>query len=215
MGGYRRLHLHGRPDFLHGQDDLPCQQLQGRMGRALLVGAAGRHAIDRVAADRPAHGGGMDAQLVGAAGEGAELQPGDRGAVRINAASGDPPAGLRGQAQGVDLHPPSPAGIEAAERQVDEAFGLVGSALDDGPIGLVDPAVLEQAAQIFEGLAVAAQHQAARCVTVESMGEGRGARQAKTQGLEIHFKVLAPLGAPVDGNASRFVHDEHEAVAVE
>ncbi len=58
-------------------------------------------------------------------------------------------------------------------------------ALDDGPIGLGDGAVLEQLAEARQRLAVAAEHEAAGGVAVEPVRQCRRARQAEAQRVEI------------------------------
>src|SRR5215468_3178516 len=88
-----------------------------------------RRAVDRIAENRPTHRGTMHAQLMGAAGERLE---------REKRELAGPPHHLPGRHRRltlrVVLHPPAAGGVLAAERQVDTAFVLLGSALDQRPI---------------------------------------------------------------------------------
>ena len=61
---------------------------------------------------------------------------------------------------------------------------------------------------------MAAENQAAGGVAVEPMGEGRFARQAEAQSVEIVLETCAALRAAVDGNPGRLVEDEHQSVAI-
>ena len=62
---------------------------------------------------------------------------------------------------------------------------------------------------------MAPEHQAARGVAVEAMGERRLARQAEAQGVEIVLEVGAALGAAMDRDPGRLVDDQHQPVAIE
>ena len=88
-----------------------------------------RIAVDGVAQDRKTFCRAMDAQLVGAAGERLQRQPG---------LSVTPPQHFpcrHGRLAGVIvLHPPAACRIEASERQVDAAFVLGRAAFHHGPI---------------------------------------------------------------------------------
>ena len=112
-----------------------------------------------------------------------------KGADIVLAVQGPEPADLKGSKPGawlaaildpfgqrarVDAY--AAAGIEAAEGKVDETLRRVRPAFDDGPIGLVDLAMLEQAAQMFESLAMSPQHEAAGGIPVQPMGERGRAR---------------------------------------
>ena len=156
----------------------------------------------------------MDAQLMGAAGQRLEFQPGDR-RLAPAAAPFDAPARLRRQAGGIDLHPPAARRVEPAERPVDQALLGPGAADDDRPIGLGDLALLEQQAELFQRLVMAPEHQAARGVAVEAMGERGLARQAEAQGVEIVFEIGAALGAAMHRDPRGLVEDQHQAVAIE
>src|SRR5689334_14744974 len=61
----------------------------------------------------------------------------------------------------IRLLPPAALGIEPAERHVDGSFVFSGAALDHGPVGLADLAVLEEQAERGGRLAMAAEHEAA------------------------------------------------------
>ncbi len=88
-------------------------------------------------------------------------------------------------------------------------------ALDDGPIGLADAAVLEQSPQMRERLAVPAEHEAPRSVAVEPMRQRRSARQAESQLVEAILEAGAALRAAVHRRSGRLVDHDHERVAVE
>jgi fused signal recognition particle receptor len=152
----------------------------------------------------------MYPQLMGAAGQWREGEPGETGR-----ASHHPPGRHRRQPVGVRLHPPAALLIEPTERQVDGSRRIVRAAFDHRPVGLADLAVLEQKAQMSEGLAVAAEHQAARGVLVEAVGQRRWARQAESQGIEMVFEAGATLGAAMDRQAGGLVHHHHQPVTVE
>src|SRR5262245_35009106 len=62
---------------------------------------------------------------------------------------------------------------------------------------------------------MAAEHQAAGGVAVETMGERGRARQAETQRAEIIFEALAALRPFVNGQARRLVDHQHQAVAID
>src|SRR6185312_15317645 len=115
----------------------------------------------------------------------------------------------------VVLHPPAACGVLAAERQVDAALVVVRSGLHQRPVGLADAAGLEQAAELSQRLAVAAEHETARGVAIEPVRECGGARQPEPQRAEIIFQALAALGALVHGEARRLVEHQHQAVAIE
>ncbi len=90
------------------------------------------------------------------------------------------------------IHQPR-VGVEPPQRQVDQALVLGRAVLDDGPIGLGDLSLLEALSEALEGLAVAAEHEAAGGVAVEPVGERGIARQAEAQGAEVILEVLAGL----------------------
>ena len=115
----------------------------------------------------------------------------------------------------IGLHPPAAGLVEAPERQVDAAFVRVRPAFDHRPVGLADPAALEQPAEIGQRLAVAAEHQAAGGVAVEPVGQRRRARQAEAQRVEIVLQALAALRPAMDREAGRLVDHQHQAVAIE
>src|SRR6266705_4489803 len=128
--------------------DLAGMQMQARLAEARSV------AIDIVADNRPAHGGGVNAQLMGAAGDRFQREPGE-----AIAAPQYFPVGDRGLAVGIGLLPPAALGIEAAERHVDHALVLDRAAFDHRPISLGNPAMFEQQAQRRRRLAMASQHE--------------------------------------------------------
>jgi fused signal recognition particle receptor len=66
-----------------------------------------------------------------------------------------------------------------------------------------------------EGLAVAAEHEAAGGILVEAVGEGRRARQSEPQGIEMVFETAAALGTAVDRHTGGLVHDQHQPVPIE
>src|SRR5262245_29433048 len=125
------------------------------------------------------------------------------------------PGGGGRLARRIRLHPPAAGRVKAAEWQFDAALVLARAALDDRPIGLADAARLEQPAKLGQRLAVAPQHQAARRVAVEPVGERRGARQPVAQRAEIILQALTALGSAMHRHAGRLVDDQHQPVAVE
>ena len=94
-------------------------------------------------------------------------------------------SGFRRNPGRIGLHPPAAAGIEAPERQIDQAFVLRGLSFDDRPIKLLDLALLEQKAKLFERLVVAPEHQASGGIAIKPVGQGRVARKAEAQGMKI------------------------------
>ena len=125
------------------------------------------------------------------------------------------PVGHRRLAFRIRLLPPAALGIEAAERQVDGAFVLGRSALDHGPIGLFDLAVLEQQPERGGRLAMPSQHEAAGGILVEPMRQHRRPRQAEAQRVERGFQIGAALGAAMHRQPGRLVDDQHQPVAME
>jgi hypothetical protein len=166
--------------------------------------------VNAVASDGPTHCSAVDAQLMGAAGERLERQPG---------ASGDgaeaPKTGLGGNPVAVDFHPPAAAGVARCERQVDETNLLQWPIFDNRPIGFLDLPTSEQVAQSFQCFAVAAEDQTARRVFIEAVGERRIARQSKAKTGEMILQTIASLGAAVDRNPIGFVQNQHQSVAVQ
>jgi hypothetical protein len=112
------------------------------------------------------------------------------------------------------LHPPAAGDIEAPERQLDLTFLAVGTAFDHRPIGFADRSRLEQFAELRQGLAMAAEHQAAGGVAVEPMRQRRRARQSEPQRGEVIFQAFAAFGTAMHGDARRLIDDQHQAVAV-
>src|SRR3954451_5806515 len=74
--------------------------------------------------------------------------------------------GLAGR---VGFHPPASGSVLAAERQLNAAFVGIGTAFHHRPIGLADPAALEQPAELGQRLAVTSEYQAAGGIAVEPM----------------------------------------------
>src|SRR5262249_44959545 len=118
-------------------------------------------------------------------------------------------------ARGIVLHPPAAGGVLAAEGQFDAALVLRWPARDHRPIGLADLPALEQAAERGQRLAMAAEHQAARGVAIETTREPRRAGQAAAQRAKILFEALAALRPLVNGKARRLVDHQHQAVAID
>lgn len=156
----------------------------------------------------------MDPQLMRAPGERFQRQPGQRLALAVLPPAQHLPAGLGGQSQRIDLHPPAARRIEPAKRQIDQPFRLLRTVLDDSPIELVHLPVLEQFTQLFQSLMVSSQDQAAGRVAIEPMGERGRARQAEAQRIEIGFQIFAAFRALMHGDARRFVDHEHQTVAI-
>src|SRR5690349_7707195 len=97
-----------------------------------------------------------------AAGARPALQPAQAVAFAEDAVVG--PGGLTG---GIRLHPPAANLGALAQRQVDMALGGRRAARDDGPVDLLDQALLEQPADPRQSLAVAAEDKAAAGVAIE------------------------------------------------
>src|SRR5580692_12581932 len=127
--------------------------MQGRLAETRAV------AINIVADNRPAHRSGVNAQLMGAAGDGLEREPGEAVAATTHLPVGNSLLPLR-----IGLLPPAALGVEPAERHVDDAFILGRAAFDDRPVGFGDLAMLEQQAERRRRLAVASQYKAAGCI---------------------------------------------------
>jgi hypothetical protein len=87
--------------------------------------------------------------------------------------------------------------------------------VDDGPVDLLDAAGGEELALAGEGLAVAAEDEAAAGVAVEAVGEAGAAGEAEAERVEVVLQVRAALRAGVDGQAGGLVDHEHHRVAVE
>src|SRR4051795_6298110 len=142
----RRRHYAHRLLVLRNRNhDLAGMQMQDRLAEARAV------AVDIVADNRPARRRRMHAQLMGAAGYRLQREPTQAVAAAAHFPGGDGFLTLR-----VRLLPPAALGVEPAERHVDGAFILGRSALDHGPIGFSDLAVLEHHAQRRGSLAAAA-----------------------------------------------------------
>ena len=131
----------------------------------------------------------MHAQLMRAAGERLEREPGElpsRAPITFHVVTAGWPCGS------CFIHQPRRL-VEAAERQIDAAFVLRRAAFDHRPIGLADLAGLEQLAELGQRLAVAAEHQAAGGVAVEPVRERGRARQPEAQRAEMVLQALAAL----------------------
>ena len=59
------------------------------------------------------------------------------------------------------------------------------------------------------------EHQAARGVAVEPMGEGGPARQAESQGFEIILEARAAFWPGMNGDAGGLIENEYHPVAIE
>ena len=151
---------------------------------------------------------------MGAAGERREREPG-----KPRRAAEHPPVGHGGLSFRVGLLPPAAFGVEPSERHVDDSGVLGRAALDDGPIGLADLAVLEQQAEMGGRLAVTAEHEASRRVAIEPVGEDRRARQAEAQRAEGILErdaalVVGAARSAMHGQAGGLVDDQHQPVAI-
>src|SRR5438552_17268722 len=111
-------------------------QMQARLAEARSV------AVDVVADDRPARSRRVHAQLMGAAGDRFQVEPGEAVAAAAHFPVCDGFLTIR-----VRLLPPAALDVQPPERHVAGAFILTGSALDHGPIRLADLAALEQQAE--------------------------------------------------------------------
>ena len=130
--------------------------------------------------------GAMHAQLMGAAGQRRQRQPGRVGAAPLPAPQHSP-FRLRGLALRIDFHPPAARGVQPPEREVDEAAFFAWRALDNRPIGLGDLALLEQEAKLFQRLMMAPKHEAARSLAIQPMRQRGPARQAEPQRVKVVF----------------------------
>ena len=75
--------------------------------------------------------------------------------------------------------------------------------------------MLEQQAERGGRLAMASQHETARGVAVEPMGQHRRPRQAEAQRVEGGFQIGAALGAAMHRQPRRLVDHQHQPVAME
>src|SRR5258707_13985686 len=107
----RRYHAHRVLIPGNRDHDLAGMQMQLRLAETRTV------AVDVIADDRPAHRGGVHAQLVGAAGDWFEREPANALAAAQHLPVGDRRLSLR-----IRLLPPAALGVEAAERNVDDAL---------------------------------------------------------------------------------------------
>ena len=199
-----------RPILWQRHDDLSGVEVERR--------CAGHCAtpVDPVPGDRPAHCSRMNPNLMRAACQRLELDKGEGPLIPTRAAPCDPPPRLRRHAAGIDLHPPSAAGLQSSERQVNEPFLLLGMAFDHGPVGLADAPLLKKKPKLFQRLAMPAQNQAARGVTVEAVRQRWVARQAVPQRaeeiLEARFRFSWMF---VDRDAGWLVYDEDQSIPVQ
>ena len=60
-----------------------------------------------------------------------------------------------------------------------------------------------------------AQRQATGGIPVETMAEPRRLGQAKAQGVQVEFQMVAAARAAMDRQAGRFVENDDQAVPVE
>ena len=178
--------------------------MQPRLAEARAI------AVNVVADNGPALGRGMHAQLVSAAGHRFHREPGQAVGPAQHLPSGDGRLTVR-----IRFLPPAALFIQPAERQIDNALVLGGSAFNDSPIGFGNPAMFEQKPKRRRCLAMPAQDEAARGVLVEPMGEHRRPRQSEAQRVERRFQIRAALGSAMDRQASRLVDDQHQPVAME
>src|SRR5258708_27484093 len=122
---FMHMFRRGRHDVYRGlvpgnrNPDLARMQVQGRLAEAGTV------AVDVVADDRPAHRGGVHAQLVGAAGDGFHGKPGKALATPQDLPMGDGLLPIRAR-----LLPPAALGAEAAERAGHSALRRRGGPAD-------------------------------------------------------------------------------------
>ena len=157
----------------HG--DFTRMEMQRRATRSWRV------AVDRVAQDRPAHLRAVDPQLMRASSQRFEARARCGQWICLvtrHLVTAGWPCGS------CFCHQPN-IGVEAAERHVDFALLGVGTAFDDGPVGLVDRAVAEQLAELRQRLAVAAEDEASGRVAVEPVRKSRRPRQAEAQRVEM------------------------------
>src|SRR4051812_26438464 len=191
-------------------------------------------AVDVVAENREAHGGAVHPQLMRAAGDGFEREPGEtalhvsmactlaryglRGLRRLRGSRRAPhhlPFRHRRLAGRVGLHPPAELRIEPPERHVDGALLALRPAVDHRPVGLADAAMLEQQAEAGERLAMTPQHEAARGLAIEPMRQFRTARQAIAQMLEPVLKARTTFRPAMHREPGRLVDHQHQPVAVQ
>src|SRR3954447_13709853 len=194
---YRLLVLRNR------NHDLAGMQMQPRFAEARAV------TVNVVANDGPAHRGGVDAQLMGAAGDRLHLEPGES-----IAASQYLPIGYRGLSFRVGFLPPSAFRVEAAERHVDGALEFGWAAFDHRPVRLGNSAVLEQQPQRRRCLAMASQHQTTRSIAVEPMRQNRRTRQPEAQRVKGGFEVGSALRPAMHRQPRGLVDHQHQAVAM-
>ena len=151
----------------------------------------------------------MQAQLMGAAGQRFESEPGE-----ARSATHHFPGACGWQAVAVCLHPPTARLVALGERNVDTAFVRSGSTFDHCPIALADFTLFEQLAEQRQRLSMPAEHKATGGVAVEPVSQCRRTRQSESQRIEIVLKSVAALRASMNRQSCRFVDDQHKSVAV-
>ena len=163
--------------------------MQGRAARA----------IDRVAKQRAAQRGAVDADLVGSAGAGVEFQPGQ--SIGLAAQH---PIGHRALACGGDDHAPTRAIGLLEQLGVDGAGFALGRARDDGPVGFLGMAGGEFGLRFMQGSTAQGDDQAAGGIGIQPMGEPRPVAAAGELGEAI-LDAGAAARAGMDRQAGGFV----------
>ncbi len=198
----------------------PAAELRAPAVAAVLLAAA---AVLAVADDRVADRRHLGAELVGAAGDRLERQPGGAagGGVdgRIVGDRALRPLGGGDAVEGDDEHLLGLAG-GAMPRRLDEA-GADGAgararrAGDRGPVDLAGAAGLEGAGERGRGAGRAGEEQHARGVAVEAVDEPRLLGGAEAQRLGEAVDVAAGAGAALHREPRRLVERDDLVVAVE
>ena len=188
----------GGEDWVQGEADAAGEEVEFALGVA----------VDGVAEDWAAEGLAVDSDLVGAAGFGAEGEPGDAGR-----AAEDLPFGLGGLAFGVGLHAPTGGGGDLLEGEVDEAAVGRRGALDDGPVEFVGAALGEERLGGVQGGAAEGDDEAAGGVGVEAVDEPGAVLAAGELGEPVLDRGSAAWPG-VHREARGFVQDD-EALVLE
>ena len=145
--------------------------------------------------------GGVDAQLMGAAGIGLHLQPGEVLAGLLDdAVVGDGVVGAVFAVLG-DAHAVAVRRLFLDQPGGDLVFALARHALDQRPVGLLGVALAEGRRQLLRGATGAGDHQDAGGVAVEPVDEARLFALRAGPGLEHLVDVPVDAGAALDGDA--------------
>ena len=168
-----------------------------------------------VAQDGGLDGDAVDAELVGAAGERLQFEPGQlAGGVVEGLVVGDG-AGAVGVVAVGGGGAFAAGAADAFQGQVDAALDRDGAAGDDGPVGFLDVAAAEEGGELAGGAGGAGEQQDAGGVAVEAVDEAGAVFGAEAQRVEHGVEVAGDAGAALDGQAVGLVDREDVVVLVD